>query len=153
MLILVVSSMENINIVVEFRHPIYLRKGPEVGILGRWWRIYSDISTKAGQIAQSSPSHKTTSSQTQWTPFPDCYFFVFATFWAFLALGNFPVIYLKWEIVISWRVNAGKSWRLFNFPQLSLLSNYSIKIFSPCQNCLPKLFSTSLKNYECSKRH
>ena len=64
-------------------------------------------------------------------------------FLGLLPLGNVHVIYWKWENVISWRVNAGKSWRLFNFPQLSLLSNYSIKIFSSCQNCLPKLFSTS----------
>ena len=54
----------------------------------------------------------------------------------------------SWMILKMGKCNKleSKRWEklaIIQFPQLSLLSNYSIKIFSPCQNCLPKLFSAS----------
>ena len=58
-----------------------------------------------------------------------------------LPAWKFQGLYWKWEIVISWRVNAGKSWRLFNFPSYHFYqiipSKYSPRVKIASQNYSP----------------
>ena len=103
----------------------------------RWWKIYSDISTKAEQIAQSFPSynnHKSSDAVNTGT-FRRLVFLCTRHF-----LGHFTPCKCSCNMFEMGKCNKleSKRWEklaIIQFPQLSLLSNYSIKIFSSCQNC------------------
>ena len=108
----------------------------------RWWKIFSDISTKAEQIAQSFPSYNHKSSDAVNTGTLGRLVFLRTHHF----LGHFTPSKCSCNMFEMGKCNKleSKRWEklaIIQFPQLSLLSNYSIKIFSSCQNCLPKLFT------------